>query len=119
MSENKKRTVTDVYKLVEDLNQALSRLYDLPEKLAVQQKNITGLSQQIEVLQGQMHTLSVKLDELQMQPLQQTEVKAKRDYRQKVPTCKYCGKEIVWPKPYTGGGPNNVDGSPHRCQSEA
>jgi len=35
-------------------------------------------------------------------------------------TCNNCDKEIKWPEPYVKGNlPLNLDGSEHRCKSEA
>ncbi len=33
--------------------------------------------------------------------------------------CNNCGGPIAWPQPYNGGGPLNLDGTPHRCRSVA
>jgi len=118
--KNDRKTVTGVYKLVEDLNRNVGKLYDVPLQLAKVEGRIAGVEKLALVLQGMLNLVSAKIDEIQMQPLTQFPVEEKRkvDFREKVPTCRNCGKQIAWPKNYVKGSrnpPNNVDGTPHSC----
>jgi len=125
--KKKKVTVADVYKLmVENSARAEQRFLDAA-------KRFSEIYRAVEVTQGQVDAVSLKIDEIEsglsklpMSQITSSQISGntvqKKDFRAKVNFCKFCQEkgistQIVWPKPYTGGGPNNVDGTPHRCQT--
>ncbi len=90
-------------KLLEANNQILQREFN----------QVQSMTLKIDGLEAALGRIEKALAERPTQPQQP----AKQDFREKVPTCKYCGQEIKWSKPYVQGqGPLNLDGSPHNCR---